>query len=145
MCSTYQRSSCSMFDTAGTVKAPLDLRRTPPQVERSKKGANGTTEPLAQNLPSAGVSDSRNLSTSGETALSEGSEQLSADPLKVSRLDVGGRDLSGRVGRVGDGIRTRDTQIHNLNQDSRKGNRVKNLRSSTDGVAPHLPHDNSNL
>jgi hypothetical protein len=41
---------------------------------------------------------------------------------------------------VGDGIRTRDTQIHNLKPDSRIPKSVQDLRSEPRGVALHLPY-----
>ena len=39
---------------------------------------------------------------------------MSRKPLEMTGLDVSGPLLTAEKGRVGDGIRTRDIQIHNL-------------------------------
>ncbi len=42
---------------------------------------------------------------------------------------------------MGDGIRTRDVQIHNLVPESRKSTRNKTLHRESRGVGAHLAHD----
>ncbi len=63
-------------------------------------------------------------------------------PLENKGFGASGRDVAGLIARVGDGIRTRDIQIHNLVPGPGKDNHAKELRIAAGDVATHLPPDN---
>jgi hypothetical protein len=61
--------------------------------------------------------------------------------LAASRVTASRRELTLPAARVGDGIRTRDAQIHNLGVDSSKPQRDNELRLSDAPVSHLIPTD----
>ena len=82
--------------------------------ENSAPGSPPISERFAHLLPTAGDGNGRLESDAGGTSDSVLSIEAGRKSLKGTGVAASGRVESGRVGRVADGIRTRDIQIHNL-------------------------------
>jgi integrase len=107
-------SHLTVFDTAGALDALPDLTTPRPSSEPAKWLATGTdgepiSEHFAHHLPTGGDGSGRDLSVSGECEGVSIGELVCHNPLEQTGVDASCRGLTYRVG---DGIRTRDTQIH---------------------------------
>ncbi len=72
------------------------------------------SNPFAHHVPTGGDADGRDLSDSDVMPGSNAPCPMDRNSLKIAALDASGREETDVVARVGDGIRTRDIQIHNL-------------------------------
>ncbi len=107
----------TLFDTAAALDALPDLTRpTEPQAVRATgtAGMQTSASVLAHYLPTGGDVSGRFLSDTDVNAQEDQPTSMGRKPLEIQRLDASGRFLTQEKGRVGDGIRTRDVQIHNL-------------------------------
>ena len=82
--------------------------------ENSGPGSPPISERFAHLLPTAGDGNGRLGSDAGGTSDSVLSIKAGRKSLMGTGVGGNGRMESGKVGRVADGIRTRDIQIHNL-------------------------------
>ncbi len=110
-------SHLTLLDTAGALDALPDLTPTAPESEpMAATGTDGQpiSKPFATHLPLAGGGTGRDLSDSGVISGSGHGMLMEGKPLENKGFDAMGREPAGPDARVGDGIRTRDIQIHNL-------------------------------
>jgi integrase len=110
-------SHVSVYDTAKAVEALPDLTGPGPRSEPAAAAATGTdVQPisvrLAHHLPTEGDGSGRKPTVAGGTADQGSIAKEGCNPLKMTGFDASGRLGAGVDGRVGDGIRTRDVQIH---------------------------------
>src|SRR5262249_16980868 len=135
-------SHVSLYDTGKAVNALPDLFHDPqsPQ-KKAATGTEGRFDPrhqsdatsqaapnadnpivdavihkgtFAPHLRLAGDSTGLELATADEMAVSSDGTEANRKPLETTGVDATCRELSRPDSRVGDGIRTRDIQIHNL-------------------------------
>ncbi len=102
-----------------TYKADGPTIETP---ENSGPGSPPISERFAHLLPTARDGNGRSGSDAGGTSDSVLSIEIGRKSLKGTGVAGSGRGESGKAGRVADGIRTRDIQIHNRTEPARRTN-----------------------
>ncbi len=109
-------SHLTLHDTAAALDALPDLSRP---IEPRAARATGTDGVHINNgfgayLAHAGDVPGRSVTDTDVNAQEDQASLIGRKSLKMSGFDASGRCLTQEEGRVGDGIRTRDVQIHNL-------------------------------